>query len=686
MRHFGALALASFLRWRRRLHFLLTEKFECVSSHDADVLANAWHRFELQETRASRDTMRVLSVVFGVLDSVHAVVLFYSGFMEMFCVYAGFVLVATLNLFAFPAVCMWIKAEERGMARFLATGQYMTISACHLAGLMMCLVSDQLVAHRSFCLTFMCNLLISVVALRLSAKVHFVFVSISSCLSWLAFHWIMNFLRPIPILLSMGIPAFEFIVSARLRKIRWNAFCLSEKEKSARLHSEALMKTLRGVLNSTFDASCECDETGRICYSSPHFKQLLGSVSGDVVECNLVHLAVNPIEAQRIDTFLRQTVLQKLEFASLLETVLICWGSQSDRKDNQWKVKLRCVVLPTEGTASKSPAIGVVSPQTQRLFVGMQEVQPPDVMPLDSRSSASTLARSSPHVQSQLALGGRNSPESDKDLRDEARNILNDTSLREATSEIDLQQSPLDSDVLSLSSLAYTTSRGMLSAGVLVTVATQIEADLLILQGVSVACQTQLACGRPPLLPIPLAHLRASHQLMYQRLSRTHRRSRSSSNSSSASSSTSSSTQSVSLTGSTASQSSAESDVQILIGARDEQPLWNCSLDRQGEGSDMPSGVSLRAFIALPRNADGQVTSFGSLQHSEGRKCLPCAFNWKSPGSCLAGALCYHCHADHGPIPHVGLRRPHLRHRKAYHVMGALDMPESKQDLGREMD
>ena len=59
-------------------------------------------------------------------------------------------------------------------------------------------------------------------------------------------------------------------------------FCLVEREKSARLISESLREALRGVLDVTFDASCECDGRGIILSSSQHLEQLIGSNSSDL--------------------------------------------------------------------------------------------------------------------------------------------------------------------------------------------------------------------------------------------------------------------------------------------------------------------------------------------------------------------------------------------------------------------
>jgi len=174
------------------------------------------------------------------------------------------------------------------------------------------------------------------------------------------------------------------------QKSRWHAFSLAEQEKRARWQAEALMKTLRRVLNITFDASCECDETGHILCSSPQLQHLLNSNSCDLVDCNLVQLAANPAEAQRVDTFLKQMLAQKQGLVShagstlaLLETVLRSC-SRLGNEDSNLQVKLCCVALPMDCTAIGASTFDVDGSQTQRLFVGLQEVI--NTIPLRSTS------------------------------------------------------------------------------------------------------------------------------------------------------------------------------------------------------------------------------------------------------------------------------------------------------------
>lgn len=253
-------------------------------------------------------------------------------------------------------------------------------------------LSDVLVTHRGFCMKFIYLILHSAHSTYLPLKFHAVVVCMQTAAIWLLFHWMVGFLPPIVYALAFTFPAAEAYFYICTREKSWHTFCLVEREKNARLISESLREALRGVLDVTFDASCECDERGIILSSSRHLQQLIGSSTSDLVGVGLVQLASKPAEALRVETFLRQVSAQKVGAAAhfvpspaLLETVLRCYGSQGDRKRDELKVKLCCVPLP-EGCAVQHPAPGG---NGQRIFVGLQTVSGSDVEILNSNSCSS---------------------------------------------------------------------------------------------------------------------------------------------------------------------------------------------------------------------------------------------------------------------------------------------------------
>jgi hypothetical protein len=230
--------------------------------------------------------------------------------------------------------------------------------------------------------------------------------------------------------------------------------------------------------------------------------------------------------------------------------------------------------------------------------------------------------------------GSTRRPECDTRLEDGAHATINDTSLGVTLSETIQPQLPLEFDVLSISSLAYTAGHsGSLGASVMVNVATQVEPNLLDIQSVSVSCQTELGRALPPRLPGDLP--RRPHP------NRPSRSRRSSSSSSSSHRCASSSGQSESSTGMMSDD--CQSDVEILLGG----------------GCDGLQALSYSEFNALPHNAEGQRMSAASLPHfTEGGRCQACVFHRKAPGTCRMGALCFFCHADHAPIARPRRRPP----------------------------
>ena len=85
-----------------------------------------------------------------------------------------------------------------------------------------------------------------------------------------------------------------------------------EEQAQARLISETKLEILWGVLDSMFDATCQCDGAGYIfAHTSSRMQHLLGGSPRDLLDFNLVQLAANLQEAQRLRTFFKQICLQK---------------------------------------------------------------------------------------------------------------------------------------------------------------------------------------------------------------------------------------------------------------------------------------------------------------------------------------------------------------------------------------
>jgi len=236
-------------------------------------------------------------------------------------------------------------------------------------------------------------------------------------LIWMLWHWIMEFVKPSPVVMGCIFLLLDMLAFHHTQEQRWQLCCAVAQEKSARLLSEGWKETLAGVVSVTFDASCECDGTGRILQSSQHLQQLLGSSTCDRVDLGLIQLAANSEEAQRVNTFLTQILGQReangthAVTPALLETVLTVLSdrltsSSSAEKSGgldckELKVKLCCVPMPTDdGSVCNS----------QRLFVGLQKV--PDMRTLlqstGTRANEQVVTSSSSKEKSSGAASSEN--------------------------------------------------------------------------------------------------------------------------------------------------------------------------------------------------------------------------------------------------------------------------------------
>ena len=366
---------AASLRWRRRLCTVLTQVSAELHSRDAEVSDDTWRRFELQQMQ---EIAKMWDSWCALLLSLSEAVVSAAVRSNWMSVTHCFVICAWLALSKWSRdVRVWNPHMERhiliGQQHLVVTARYI----CLIIAIMDCKNTQTVVAHRAFCMKFMVWLGTVAYCSYLPMRLRVIMMTTQSLLAWIVFHWIMDFLTPAPVLIGATFPILGLFLARWAEQKDWARFCLADKEKQGRLVSEALRKTLLGILNTTYDASCECDETGRILCASQNLQQQLGNSSCGLENSNLTQLAVNPTEMQRVGTFLKQILAQKrgdglVDSDSplvLLETTL--WHPSSQLVH---EVKLSGVALPTHCTASEA---GINSPHVQRLFVGLQAVQPP---------------------------------------------------------------------------------------------------------------------------------------------------------------------------------------------------------------------------------------------------------------------------------------------------------------------
>jgi len=349
----------------------LTSAFVALWPHVDAPSGEVWQQFEQQQVLSSLQSVRTTVRFNGSLRTFSSIVLFMFGigdFSQMLGTTCFFIVIMLVN-----------RMDQLGPIG----AQCLSFTLLTMSTLIACTSGDTLVAHRAFCCRYSIDMTFFIFNAYLPFRWFSVFVTCQCSVSWLAFHWIMGFWSPFIVVQGLFlIPITSMAVFSRTQKQHWEVFCCAEKEKGARLRSEALKETLLGVLSVTFDASVECDTSGLVLSSSRHLQRFLGSETWDFAGCNLAELAADPTEAQRVGTFLRQMIVQKQDTApravspvAVLETVLSC-GATWDAKDGKLKVKLCCASLPADFTDA---AIG----SHQRLFVGLQEV------PVDSDRGAS---------------------------------------------------------------------------------------------------------------------------------------------------------------------------------------------------------------------------------------------------------------------------------------------------------
>jgi hypothetical protein len=202
-------------------------------------------------------------------------------------------------------------------------------------------------------------------------------ITLQSFVLWIIWHWRMDYLGYQQLVYGIGLPVMTFLFYLVHRRRNLGIFMKVEQEKRARHLSDALQDTLRRVLNVTFDASCECDDTGCVVRSSQHLEELLDRSAEEFVHTDLKQLAANRAESKRVDTFFKQILMHDendQQPLAMLETMFSRSGTKDASKVDVVKVKLCCVPLPVQCSSLHGTTVG----NDRRLFVGLQRVHGPD--------------------------------------------------------------------------------------------------------------------------------------------------------------------------------------------------------------------------------------------------------------------------------------------------------------------
>lgn len=387
-RHFEDLGPQMWIWWCRRKLVELKQIISILYREYVSIDSEAWNTFELQQLRKSSwvmslsvaglMTMRLMGQVKGELI-VPAPVLLIAN------------MVVALGLFLLYSIARKQEDDSKLQHLLLVAYNGICITVHLVIALSGCLAQDTILAHRMFCSMFPFAWVgMASGYAYLPVTWNILLVPVQGALIWKLFNWTMEF--ETQSLLIIVCAVLQLVSSVITQRASWHAFCSVEQERRMRSLSESLSSTLRGVLDKMVDASCECDESGRICSASPQMQLILGRSAATLVGVDLAALAADSVEAQRVDTFLQQILVQRqgaslhdVSPLALLETAFGCEDLQVENEASKLNVKISCVAVPVEST------VGLTSdnPCAQRLYVGLQEIKPLHTPLLCSQCSAS---------------------------------------------------------------------------------------------------------------------------------------------------------------------------------------------------------------------------------------------------------------------------------------------------------
>lgn len=328
----------------------LTQSVGVFHSKGDDENVEEWARFEVEQMRISVDNVgSFMNFIEGVWFTLVMVGKYQS-------LDNAFIYSIALAIWSLAVVCLWlvrrkirsVKESSRTEWWLCLLHQIVCIAFVHCNLLALCLSDDTMFQHRAFCLAYVLATTSTAHLVYLPLPLRLIAVNLSACLTWLLFHWIVDFIKPVPILLCVLLPAIEVYGFRILLGNRWHSFSVLVRERM-------LKERFKCVLKTTYDASCECDKAGHILCSSGHLQDILGCSKNDILDSNLSHLAANTQEAKRMETFLERISEQheggrhSIWPVSLLQTSLRSWHPEVN---TQLKVKMFAVLLPSDYTVS----------------------------------------------------------------------------------------------------------------------------------------------------------------------------------------------------------------------------------------------------------------------------------------------------------------------------------------------
>ena len=259
MKHIIALTHAAILRWRRWVISLLPDGLAGVPFIDRSH--RMIHEFELDRMKVCVMNMPAVLNICLILSFICVIAAAVQSPMHGLPFGAFSVVGTVIPLFLY----LWSLYVKRKLAsQSMSSSMEWWLCICQqcvvLTSLFLWVIgptflssrktaAELLMAHRVFCLRYSLALVVGIVFAYLPLRLHLVVVSLQSLVVWMMFHWIVDFLFPVPVILGFVLPLLEFVGHNFAEVNNWRLYCLVEQERDARMLSETLMRTLRVVLN-----------------------------------------------------------------------------------------------------------------------------------------------------------------------------------------------------------------------------------------------------------------------------------------------------------------------------------------------------------------------------------------------------------------------------------------------------
>jgi len=287
--------------------------------------------------------------------------------------------------------------------------QLFAYAVVQIASVAFCMtMKTEIMKHRSFLCVVMFSQICQTFHIYVSPRVYWMAVVPWNTLIFLGFHWLVGFTQPLMFHQAFAqavLSGYMYYTNDVSKRELFDAKVSVEREKALqeqeRRRADSLNSAFRGMLDSVFDASCVCDESGLICSSTPQMDQVLlgsgGAAGGQALSAmELTEFAAGALERRRALQFLAD-VAQGHHVARRMQlTVVRRDGSGAERPT---ELQVSGIAMPSSGAGDSA-----------RVFVGVQlcgDVAPYEVSDASTSGSGPNLSE----CQNQKAMSQEPSDE-----------------------------------------------------------------------------------------------------------------------------------------------------------------------------------------------------------------------------------------------------------------------------------